>query len=108
MGTKGMQEYGPTWHDVNLAITEFKKTHQRFCEVTIGHQLGANGYPQLYVRFACWQGYNLAARVNERGVGEPFPNPNAKTMPALIYGLVLALDAKLTEYREASERQSAF
>lgn len=101
-------EHGPSWYDVNRTLTDLKKAHQRnFC-IEVNQTSPAMGYPELYVRVYCFQGYKNGATVNERGKGHQYPTREAKTVPALIYRLLLELDSELTYVKDQAEQQAGF
>lgn len=101
-------DHGPSWHDVNATLSEMKKAHQRPFEVTIGQTLPVQGFPLLYVRVVCWLGVKDGFRQHERGKGHQFPTRECKTVPGLIYRLLIELDAELTYGAEQAEQQAHF
>lgn len=101
-------EYGPTWYDVNQTLADLKKNHQKMFEITINQTSPATGFPQLYVRVICFSGYKDGYRQHERGKGHQYPTREAKTVPALIYRLLLELDNDLTFEAARAEQQAEF
>lgn len=104
MSREPVGEFGPSWNDVRIAISELAKTHQKSVKVEIGQTSRASGPNQLYFRVVALGPVRDDFGRDEVGEGHPWPAGDWKTVPAMLLALIHRLDWKLTQDSRVAQR----
>lgn len=104
MATVQSGELGPAWTDVRVAMQEVGASHNLRLDIHCSAAQGANRADMLVWTVRAWQW-------GKWGEGNPYamttglyPSNQYRTVPAMLYGLVMRLDYEITAIREKKAR----
>jgi len=108
MTKEHLQEYGPSWRDVHVAIKQLADDHQKAVYVLCGRTVGQNAPERLFFRVVAERIGGAGQMEGQTARGHTWPANEWKTVPAMLLALIHQLDFALTEAREKAEREAAF
>lgn len=108
MTKEHLQEYGPSWRDVHVAIRDLANNHQKAVYVICGRTAGQTERESLFFRVVAERLGAAGQQEGQTARGHKWPADQWKTVPAMLLALTHELDWALTEAKEAAEKQSPF
>jgi hypothetical protein len=108
MTKEHLQEYGPSWRDVHVAIRELANTHQKAVYVVCGRTVAVNTPEKLFFRVVAERIGSAGQQEGQTARGHVWPADQWKTVPGMILALTHELDWALTEEKEKREKQTSF
>lgn len=108
MTKEHLQEYGPSWRDVHVAIRNLAEAHQKAVYVLCGRTVGVNKPEKLFFRVVAERIGSAGQMEGQTSRGHEWPANDWKTVPAMLLALIHQLDWALTEASEQAAKQAGF
>lgn len=106
--TERGEELGPTWGNVQVTARYVSRTHHCFVRCVMEPKLLKDDIYAMEIRAEAWvRGVGKHERRVEH-IAKQWPNRDHRTMPGMLYGMLMALDERMEELASAKQAELPF
>lgn len=106
--TESGEAVGPTWGNVAVTVRYVSRQHHCFVKCVIEPRLLKDDVYQMQVRVEAWRKGFGGSEKRVATLFKSWPHRDHKTMPGMLYGLLLQLDKELESEEKARQEALPF